>query len=242
MPSQMFDVVAPVLQQRVTPVFMKGDKPAEFAASIDPKAALKAGIKQDTLDYYTSKILPNALTHGIKGYAIGGVGVPGNELTSRTCAIVVSSAQQMQTTTTMFHEAVHCKNFYDLRADLEAWRLALSMNAQWIGTTTTQYMSLYHEVLAAYAQVAYNANQGRMDGLGMVMDSAMPEKNTATSIGFRTARNALKRCSKKDACSTNAVDITHMLASSETDRADMQLDLKELHDAAVASGYVVESR
>lgn len=241
-PSMMFDVVSPVVGKQVTPVFFLGEKPGEFAKALNPAAAAKAGVSEDTLSHYTKNLKPDVVKYGINGYAMGGYEVPGNESANRTCAIVVSSAKQMQTTTTMFHEAVHCKNFFELRANPAAWKLAASMNAPWLGMTTNQYMSLYHEVLAAYIQVAYSANQGLKDGLGMVMDAALPNKNTATSMGFRTARNALKRCSLKGACSTDSVTVTRMLASSPADRADFLLDLKELHKAAVASGYVVENK
>lgn len=241
-PSMMFDVVSPVVGQRVTPVFILADKPKEFSKAIDPAAAARAGVSDDALRYYTQHLKPDVMQYGIKGYAIGGYGVPGNEQASRTCAIVISTAKFMQSTTTMFHEAVHCKNFAELRADPAAWRLAASMNAPWVGMTTDQYMSLYHEVLAAYIQVAYSANHGVQDGIAMVKDAALPDRNTATSIGYRTARNAIKRCSKKDACSTDSATITRMLANSPADRADMLLDLKELHKAAVDSGYVVESK
>lgn len=241
-PSMMFKVVSPVVGEKVTPVFILADKPGEFAKALDPSAAAKAGVSDDALRYYTQHLKPDVVQYGVKGYAIGGIGAPGNEQENRTCAIVISSNQYMQTTTTMFHEAVHCKNFSELRADPEAWRLAVSMNAPWVGMTTDQYMSLYHEVLAAYIQVAYSANLGLQDGIGMVKDAALPDRNTATSIGYRTALNALKRCSVKDSCSTDAVAVTRMLANSPADRADMLLDLKELHRAAVASGYVVESK
>lgn len=241
-PSMMFNVVSPVIGQNVTPVFILADNPGEFEKAIDTAAAAKAGVSDDALRYYTRHLKPDVVQYGIKGYAMGGYGVPGNETASRTCAIVISDRKYMQTTTTMFHEAVHCKNFAELRADLAAWRLALSMNAPWVGMNTEQYMSLYHEVLAAYIQVAYSANQGLQDGLGMVKDAATPDQNAATSIGYRTARNALKRCSVKDACSTDAVAVTRMLAGSPADRADMLLDLKELHRAAVDSGYVVGNK
>ncbi len=238
----MFTVVSPVVGQKVTPVFILADKPGAFAKAIDPATAAKAGVSDDILRYYSKRLKTDVVQYGVKGYAIGGYGVPGNESTNRTCAIVISTARYMQTTATMFHEAVHCKNFSEFRSDPAAWRLAASMNAPWVGMTNDQYMSLYHEVLAAYIQVAYSANQGFQDGIGMVKDAAMQEKNTATSIGFRTARNALKRCSVKDACSTDAVAVTRMLAGSPADRADMLLDLKELHEAAVDSGYVVGNK
>lgn len=241
-PSMMFKVVSPVVEQKVTPVFILADQPGEFAKALDQAAASGAGVSAETLNYYNKNLKPGVTKYGIRGYAIGGYGVPGNETANRTCAIVISSHRHMQTTRTMFHEAVHCKNFSEFRADPAAWKLATSMNAPWVGMTTDQYMSLYHEVLAAYIQVAYSANQGLQDGLGMVKDAAMQDRNAATSIGFRTARNALKRCSVRDACSTDAVVVTRMLADSPADRADMLLDLKELHEAAVASGYVVENK
>lgn len=238
-PSRMFDVVSPVLGQKVTPVFILADQRTKFTKSISQAAAESAGIGADTLIYFDKNLRPDLTKYGINGYAMSGIDAPGNERENRVCAIVISNERYMRTTTTMFHEAVHCKNFAELRADPEAWKIAVSMNAPWLGMTYDQYMSLFHEVLAAYIQVAYYANQGLQDGIGMVKDAAMTSRNTATSIGYRTARNALKRCSAKDACSTDAVAVTRMLANSPADRADMLLDLKELHKAAVASGYVV---
>lgn len=225
----------------VTPVFLFGNNAAELMAYLDPEAVKEAGIGQATFDYFVSKLIPDSQVHGVVGYAIGGFSVPGNESVSRTCAIVMASHQQMQTTTTMFHEAVHCKNFAELRVDNEAWKLAVSMNRPALGMSNNQFMSLFHEVLAAYIQVAYNSNLGVKDGLGMVMRASQPDKNTATSIGYRTARHALKMCSTKEACSTYAPDVVRMLASNDYARGQMMLDLKELFAAARQSGYVVEN-
>lgn len=241
-PALMFDVVKPVVQDKVTPVFLFGDHPDELLAHLDPAAVQDAGVSQATLDYYKANVKPESLAHGVVGYAMGGYAVPGNELANKTCAIVMATHDQMRTTTTMFHEAVHCKNFTELRADRQAWDLAASMNRPALGMSNNQFMSLFHEVLAAYIQVAYNSNLGVKDGLGMVMRAAQPDKNTATSIGYRTARSALKICGTKDACSTHAPDVVRMLKSNTYARAQMMLDLKELSDAAKASGYVVENR
>ena len=241
-PAQMFEVVKPVVGDTVTPVFLFGNNAAELMASLDPEAVKEAGIGQATFDYFVSKLIPDSQVHGVVGYAIGGFSVPGNESVSRTCAIVMASHQQMQTTTTMFHEAVHCKNFAELRVDNEAWKLAASMNRPALGMSNNQFMSLFHEVLAAYIQVAYNSNLGIKDGLGMVIRAAQPDKNTATSIGYRTARSALKMCEAKGACSTYAPDVVRMLNSNSYARGLMLLDLKELFGAARDSGYVVENK
>lgn len=241
-PSVMFDVVSPVVGNLVTPVFILGERPDEFAKSLDSAALRKAFVSTEALSYYTNHLRPESLKYGINGYAIGGGRVPGNEYQNVTCGIVVATDKQMKTTSVMFHEAVHCKSFSELRANPAAWRAAVSMNKPWLGMTNNQYLSMYHEVLAAYMQVAYSANLGVKDGLSMVINAAAPSKNTATSIGYRTARNALRRCSVKDACPTDAVAITEMLKASSSDRADMLLDLRELHAAAVSSGYVVEGK
>lgn len=240
-PSRMFDVVKLVVQDKVTPVFLFGDNPDELLALFDPAAVQDAGVSKATLDYYKANVRPESLAHGVVGYAMGGYAVPGNETANKTCAIVMATHDQMRTTSTMFHEAVHCKNFTELRADRKAWDLAASMNRPALDMTNNQFMSLFHEVLAAYIQVAYWSNQEIKDGLGMVVNAAQPDKNTATSIGFRTARNALKVCGVKDACSTYAPDVVQMLASNSYARGQMMLDLKELFDAAKASGYVVEN-
>lgn len=240
-PSQMYQVVKPVVGDTVTPVFLFGNNPQELLAHLDPEAVRKAGVEQATFDYYASKVRPESLAYGIVGYAMGGNAVPGNESINKTCAIVMATHEQMRTTSTMFHEAVHCKSFSELRSDRDAWQLAASMNRPSLGMTNAQYMSLFHEVLAAYIQVAYSANQNVVDGLGMVMRAAKPDKNTATSIGYRTARHALKICSTKDACSTYAPDVVRMLSSNSYARGQVMLDLKELFAAAKQSGYVVEN-
>lgn len=241
-PARMYEVVKPVVGDTVTPVFLFGDNPQELLAHLDPEAVSRAGVEQATFDYYASKVRPESLAYGIVGYAMGGNAVPGNESTNKTCAIVMATHEQMRTTSTMFHEAVHCKTFSELRSDRDAWQLAVSMNRPALGMTNQQFLSLFHEVLAAYIQVAYSANEGVVDGIGMVMRAAKPDKNTATSIGFRTARNALKVCQVKGACSTYAPDVVRMLASNDFARGQMMLDLKELFAAAKASGYIVEHK
>ncbi|MDM9589493.1 hypothetical protein [Pseudomonas asiatica] len=222
-PARMYEVVRPVVGDTVTPVFLFGDNPQELLAHLDPEAVRKAGVEQATFDYYASKVRPESLAYGIVGYAMGGNAVPGNESANKTCAIVMATHEQMRTTATMFHEAVHCKNFSEIRSDRDAWQLAASMNRPSLGMTNQQYMSLFHEVLAAYIQVAYSANEGVVDGVGMVMRAAKPDKNTATSIGFRTARNALRVCKVKGACSTYSPDVVRMLASNDFARGQMML-------------------
>ncbi|ORL53304.1 hypothetical protein B7H18_02630 [Pseudomonas putida] len=59
----------------------------------------------------------------------------------------MATHDQMRTTTTMFHESVHCKNFSELRNDRGAWNLAASMNRPALGMNNNQFMSLFHEVL-----------------------------------------------------------------------------------------------
>lgn len=240
-PDKMFEVVKPVLGDTVTPVFLIGDNAAELMTFLDPVAVQEAGIGQETFDYYVSKLIPDSQVHGVVGYAIGGFSVPGNASANRTCAIVMASHQQMQTTSTMFHESVHCKNFAELRVDNAAWKIAASMNNPSLGMSNNQFMSLFHEVLAAYVQVAFSANQGIQDGLGMVMRAAEPNKNTATSIGYRTARNALFLCSNKGSCSTYSPDVVRMFEKDSAARTAMLQDIKELFEAASASGYIVEN-
>jgi hypothetical protein len=242
LPSQMFEVVKPVVGDKVTPIFILGDDSASLMSSVDQAQALSAGVAQETLAYYLANLKPDAYSHGILGYALGGYGAPGNEDSNRTCAVVIGSREQMKTTSTFFHEAVHCKNFYELRADPDAWRIAVSMNSPSLGLTDNQFMSLFHEVLAAYVQVAYAVNQDVIDGLGMVIRAAEPDKNTATSIGYRTARSALAMCAKQGACSTNSADIVRMLAADDMAREAVMADIKELFDAASATGYIVENR
>lgn len=241
--DQMYQVVKPVFATReVTPIFILGDNVAEFMGNLSQEAVMGSAIPEETFRYYLANLRPESKAHGVVGYAMGGYGVPGNESSNRTCAIVLASQEQMKTTSTMFHESVHCKNFAELREDHAAWELAVSMNDPSLGMTNNQFMSLFHEVLAAYVQVAYGANQDIKDGLGMVIKAASPDSNTATSIGFRTARNALYLCAKKDACPTDSAAVVRMLAKNSLARDQMLLDIKELFDAATASGYVVENK
>jgi hypothetical protein len=151
-PDLMFKVVERIVGGAVTPIFIMGDEPLKFMADVDSEAVVAAGVKEETMRYYLAHLKPESKAYGITGYALGGSGVPGNEVRSRTCAIVVSSSQQMKTTTTMFHEAIHCKNFAALRDDPVAWRLASSLNSPALGMTNNQFMSLFEEVLAAYMQ------------------------------------------------------------------------------------------
>lgn len=239
-PDLMFKVVEPVLGQAVTPVFILGDKPLKFMSDVDSEAVVAAGVKEETMRYYLTNLKPEAGAYGITGYAMGGSAVPGNEVKNRTCAIVFGSDQQFKTTTTMFHESIHCKSFDALRNAPAAWQLATSLNRPALGMTDKQFMSLFQEVLAAYMQVAYNSNLGLKDGLGMVIGASKPDHNTATSIGYRTARRALSLCAKKDACSTDPVELVKMLAGDAVLTAELTQDIHELFLAAKESGYVVE--
>ncbi len=239
-PDLMYRVVEPVLGTAVTPVFIKGDEPLRFVADMDINAVKAAGVKEETMRYYLTNLKPESKAYGINGYAMSGHGVPGNEQRSRTCAIVVASALQMQTTSVMFHEAIHCRNFAALRDNPAAWQSAASLNKPSLGMTDGQFMSLFQEVLAALMQVAYNSNHGLKDGIGMVMSAAETDHNTATSIGYRTARRALSLCAKKDACPTDPVALVQMLAGDAVLKEELTQDIHELFLAAKESGYVVE--
>lgn len=240
-PYRMFKVVEPVVGNAVTPVFIMGDQPLRFLADMDYEAVKAAGVKEETLRYYMANLKPESKGFGLVGYAMSGSGVPGNEVKSKTCAIVVAGDEQMKTTSTMFHESIHCKNFAALRDDPKAWLVAASFNDPSLGMTINQFMSLFHEVLAAYMQVAYASNLGLQDGMGMVRGAAAPDHNTATSIGFRTARRALALCAKKDACPTDSVALVTMLARDPVLKAELTQDIYELYLAAKATGYVVEN-
>lgn len=240
-PYRMFKVVEPVVGSAVTPVFIMGDQPLRFLADMDYEAVKAAGVKEETLRYYMANLKPESKGFGLVGYAMSGSGVPGNEVKSLTCAIVISSDERMKTTSTMFHESIHCKNFAALRDNPKAWLVAVSFNDPSLGMTDNQFMSLFHEVLAAYMQVAYASNLGLQDGMGMVKSAALPDHNTATSIGFRTARSALTLCAKKDACPTDPVKLVHILAQDPVLKAELTQDIHELYLAAKATGYVVEN-
>lgn len=241
-PYRMFKVVEPVVGNDVTPVFIMGDAPIRFVADMDYDAVKAAGVKEETLRYYLTNLQPESKAYGVVGYAFAGQRAPGNEVRNMTCAVVISSDEQLKTTTTMFHESIHCKNFTALRDNHKAWLVAASLNDPSFGMTTPQFMSLFHEVLAAYMQVAYASNLGLQDGMAMVKSAAEPDHNTATSIGFRTARKALALCAKKDACPTDAVALVHMLARDPVLKAELTQDIHELYLAAKASGYVVEKK
>lgn len=240
-PYLMFKVVEPVVGGAVTPVFILGDDPTQFVANMDYEAVKAADVKEETLRYFLTNLKPESKAYGLVGYAMGGSRVPGNELKSRTCAIVISSAEQMKTTSTMFHESIHCKNFAALRENREARILAASFNDPSLGMADNQFMSLFQEVLAAYMQVAYASNLGLQDGIGMVQRAAVPDQNKATSIGFRTARRALALCAKKDACPTDPVELVYFLARDPVLKAELTQDIHELYLAAKATGYVVEN-
>jgi hypothetical protein len=239
-PDLMFKVVEPVVGDAVTPVFIMGDEPLKFMSDVDSEAVKAAGVKEETMRYYLTNLKPESKAFNVVGYAMGGSVVPGNEVKNRTCAIVISSAQQMKTTSTMFHESIHCKNFAALRDDAEAWRLASSLNDPALGMADGQFMSLFQEVLAAYMQVAYHSNLGLKHGMGMVMRAAQEDHNIATSIGYRTARRALSLCAKKDACPTDPVALVKMLAGDPVLKAELTQDIHELFLAAQATGYIVQ--
>lgn len=238
-PAKMFAVVYPVLGDKVTPIFFMGNDGQRFLNDLDPEAVKRAGVEQITIDQYYKALTPETRANGVLGYSLGGAKFSGNEKEEVTCGIVVADKGAMKTTSTMFHEAIHCKTFAELRKDKAAFALAVSFNKPGLKLTSFQFVSYYHEALAAFLQVAYDSNDGHKDGLGMIIRYSKSNKNTATSIGFRTARAALKLCGKAGSCPTDTPALVKML-SNNTDAMDaITTDMVELHRAAVASGYVV---
>lgn len=238
-PARMHTVVMPVLGDAITPIFFLGNDGQRFMADIDAKAARDFELNQITLTQYLNALQPNSRSHGVIGYTMGGAKFHGNEIEERTCAIVLADELAMRTTSTMFHEAIHCRTFADLRKDRNAFSLAVSFNKPALGMTTMQYISFYHEALAAFLQVAYASNNGRKDGLSMVLRSAKATENKAVSIGYRTARAALEMCGKPGACPTATADLVRMLSKDSLVMNRITADIVELQMAAVKSGYVL---
>lgn len=237
-PAKMFDVVSPVMGP-VTPVFFIGSDGARFMGDLDQSAVKRAKVSDLALSQYRKALVPETRSHGVLGYTLGGARFSGNEAKDVTCAIVVADEGALKTTSTMFHEAVHCKTFAELREDKRAFDVAMSFKTPEMGLTSLQYISYYHEALAAFLQVAYASNEGQKHGLSMIVRTAKAEENKAVSIGYRTARAALRLCGEKNSCPTSTTDLVRVLAGNADVMKSITMDMVELQHAAVSSGYVV---
>jgi hypothetical protein len=237
--DQMYRVVAPVLGDQTTPVFFVGSDGLRFLRDLDGQRVRDAGLTADTFRYYYGALKGDASNHGVLGYILGGIDAPGNEKYNASCAIVVSNEGALRTTRTYFHEAIHCRTTADLRLDKQAWMFAKSLNKNHEVVSAKYFMSYFHEVLAAYLQVAHSANNHIEDGRSMIEQQALLQTNAAESIGFRTARSALRLCGIKNACPTDTAALIRYLSENESAVNEFNMDILELHKAAIDSGYVV---
>lgn len=237
--SKMYEVVAPVLGDSITPIFLLGNDPVRLIKEMDSDAVKNAQVSEKAVRQYVAALKPDSYSHGVVGYILGGYKFDGNESSFKTCAIVFANANFIKTTETLFHEAIHCKNSSDLQKDKTAFLRSVSHYNVTLGLTKRQYQSSYHEALSAFLQVSYHANEGRSDGLQMVKRYAAESENKAVSIGYRTARAALKTCGASGACPTDTSGMVKMLSERDDLISLIHADMVELLQAAVKNGYVV---
>ncbi len=228
----------PVLGRSITPIFIFSEDREEFLSSLNQASFLESGIHLTTISQYFSQLKPDAKQHGVTAYTLGGKAVVGNEERETTCGIVVAHAFSRDIGETLIHEAMHCKTFSDIRLSHSAKMKASNLYALTSELTGPQFLSLFHEVLAAYLQISFVANGLTDQGDLMVKRAAAAKENKAVSIGYRTARNALDLCSLPRSCPVETEEIIDLILKSKKLTDSTVADIMELHKAAVKSGYV----
>ncbi len=236
---ELFAAVEDVLPKDASIVyFAKGDR-GRFLKQIDGEAFLNAELSTKTIDYLLTRISKNLTAEsGVRAYTVSGKNIPGNGDHQKITAIVVTDARWIEDTATMFHEALHAKNAYVngtaayQAALLPAWKKAKNL-------TPSQFMGLFDEAVVAGQQVAYTYNENRSAGIGMIEKYASNGYNGRVSIGYRTARNMLKKCGKKDACPTETIAMIKTIVGDQELLNDLLLDIDEIMIASKKMGVVV---
>lgn len=235
----LFDNVGDVLPDDASIVYIVKDDRGRFLRQIDGEAFLNAGLSTKTIDYLLTRISKNLTAEsGVRAYTVSGKNIPGNGDRQKITAIVVTDARWIEDTATMFHEALHAKNAYAngtaayQAALLPAWKKAKNL-------TPSQFMGLFDEAVVAGQQVAYTYNENRSAGIGMIEKYASNGYNGRVSIGYRTAKNMLKKCGKKDACPTETVAMIDTIVDDQELLNDLLLDIDEIMVASKKMGVIV---
>lgn len=235
----LFRNVQDVLPKDAVIVYMLKDDRGRFLKQIDGTAFLEAGLSTTTMDYLLDRVSPKLTAEsGVRAYTVSGKNIPGNGDRQKVTAIVVTSERWAKDQGTMFHEALHAKNAYVngtpayQAALMPAWKKAKSL-------TPSQFMGLFDEAVVAGQQVAYTYNENRSAGIEMIEKYASNGYNGRVSIGYRTARNMLKKCGKKDACPTETVAMIKTIVGDQELLNDLLLDIDEIMVASKKMGVIV---
>jgi hypothetical protein len=238
----MFKTVQDVLPPEVTIVYILDGDRSRFLKQIDVDAFIKAGLTTKTIDVMLGHISPKLTAQaGVHAYTMTHRDIPGNEVRRKFLAIVATNEYWLKDKGTMFHESLHVKNSYVngtedyKKAAFPAWKLAVKLNA-------VQFSSLLDEAVVAGQQVAYTYNEGRPAGLEMIQKYAGNDHNGNVSIGYRTARNMLKKCGRKGACSTDTVAMIDTIVGDPIVLNDLIKDMNEITEAGKKDALVISDQ
>ncbi|MDD2038744.1 hypothetical protein NP572_19535 [Pseudomonas putida] len=237
--NHLFAAVEDVLPKDAVIVYVMKDDRGRFLKQIDGSAFLKAGLSTTTIDYLLDRVSPKLTAKsGVRAYTVSGNNIPGNDERQKFTAIVVTSDRWAKDKGTMFHETLHAKNAYVngtpayQNALLPAWKKTKNL-------TPRQFMGLFDEAVVAGQQVAYTYNEKRSAGIEMIEKYASYGHNGRVSIGYRTARNMLKKCGRKDACPTETVAMIKTIVGDTELLNDLLLDIDEIMVASKKMGVIV---
>lgn len=235
----LFNSVEDVLPRDASIVYLVKDDRGRFLKQIDGEAFLNAGLSTKTIDYLLARISQKLTAEsGVRAYTVSGKNIPGNSDRQKITAIVITDHRWIEDQGTLFHEALHAKNAYVngtpayQTALLPAWKKAKNL-------TPSQFMGLFDEAVVAGQQVAYTYNENRSAGIEMIEKYASNEYNGRVSIGYRTAKNMLKKCGKKDACPTETVAMIDTIVDDQELLNDLLLDIDEIMVASKKMGVIV---
>ncbi|WP_372029911.1 hypothetical protein [Pseudomonas kurunegalensis] len=235
----LFNAVEDVLPGDASIVYLVKDDRGRFLRQIDGEAFLNSGLSTKTVDYLLTRISKKLTAEsGVRAYTVSGKNIPGNSDRQKITAIVVTDSRWLEDRATMFHEALHAKNAYVngtsayQTALMPAWKKAKNLSPR-------QFMGLFDEAVVAGQQVAYTYNENRSAGIEMIEKYASYGYNGRASIGYRTARNMLKKCGKKDACPTETVAMIKTIVDDQELLNDLLLDIDEIMVASNKMGVIV---
>lgn len=210
---KLYEQIAAVLPNEVTPVFILASDKMFFMKQIDTTKLGNTPVTIDSLAYAMKAVKPEVVKNS-RAHVIGDSKIPGNEKAGYVCPMVFSELKYTASLRTVFHEAMHCKtNFnaqsFDFRRALSPAYYATS------GISVSQFTGLFDEALAAALQVAYAYNNGLTDGLEMVKEAASMSAQGHHSFGPNFSRHFLKLCGKKGACPTDTMAMLKKLTGDQ---------------------------
>lgn len=219
--DKMARVVSLIADDKAIPFFVHRDNLSLYSSQIDPRKLEGFTLPVDKMD--------ESLSMGRMSdseYARMTL-IPVADSDSRVC--MITFARDKIDMVTFVHEALHCKTSKHWDDDDYINLAGVAYVETKPDVSPSVYLNYFEEALVAHLTVAYAMNAG-LDGMDEIRALNKIDKNVSSSIGIRTARNAVQVCGEKGACSLDVMTIANQMMNSPGFIQALKQDAEELSE------------